>query len=63
MVVGAVEVRSGRKRPIVAGRIRLSTVPDGSAKSLDDFVQAHIAPGTAVMTDDHQGYVNLSKVG
>ncbi len=63
MVVGAVEVRPGRKRPVVAGRIRLRTVPDGSAESLDDFVQAHIASGTTVVTDDHQGYVNLPTLG
>jgi transposase-like protein len=63
LVAGAVEVRPGKKRPVVAGRVRLRAIPDGSAATLDAFVREHIAPGTVVMTDDHGGYVNLVKSG
>jgi len=63
LVVGAVEVRPGKKRPVLAGRVRLRAIPDGSADTLDAFVREHIAPGTVVMTDDHKGYMNLAKTG
>jgi hypothetical protein len=63
MVVGAVEVRRGKRRPVVAGRIRLHAIPDATAETLDAFVREHIATGTVVMTDDHRGHVNLPKTG
>ena len=63
MVVGAVEVRPGKRKPVVAGRVRLRAISDATADTLDAFVREHIAPGTVVMTDDHLGYINLPKMG
>jgi transposase-like protein len=63
LVVGAVEVRPGRKRPVVAGRVRLRAIPDASAATLDRFLGDHVAAGTTVLTDGHQGYRNLTKNG
>lgn len=63
LVVGAVEIRPGRKRPVVAGRVRLRAIPDASAATLDGFLDEHVAPGTIVLTDGHQGYQNLAKLG
>jgi hypothetical protein len=63
LVVGAVEVRPGKKRPIVAGRVRLRAIPDASAAILDAFLRDHVGCGTVVLTDGHQGYQNLTKLG
>jgi transposase-like protein len=63
LVVGAVEIRPGRKRPVVAGRVRLRAIPDASAATLDQYLGDHVAPGTTVLTDGHQGYQNLTKRG
>jgi transposase-like protein len=61
LVVGAVEIRPGRKRPVAAGRVRLRAIPDASAAALAEFLGDHVAPGTVVLTDGHQGYQNLEK--
>ena len=69
LVVGAVEVRLGKKkkgkkeRPLVAGRVRFRAIPDASAATLDAFVWEHVSAGAVVLTDGHQGYVNLAKMG
>ncbi len=63
LVVGAVEVRPGKKMHLVAGRVRLRAISDASAATLDAFVGEHVSAETVVLTDDHQGYVNLAKMG
>lgn len=59
MVAVAVEV--GRPRGM--GRCRMARVPDASSSSLDEFVSAHVAPGSTVVTDGWSGYLGLSKIG
>jgi transposase-like protein len=56
IVVAAVEVR-GRG----SGRIRLAVVEDLSAAALVPFVEAAVAPGSAVLTDGWQGYAPLRR--
>lgn len=51
LLAGAVEVQG--KGP---GRIRLSVIPDFSAKSLPAFLGASVAPGATVKTDGWSGY-------
>jgi transposase-like protein len=63
LVVGAVEVRPGKKRPIVAGGVRLRAIPAASGAILDAFLKEHVGPGTIVHTDGHQGYQDLAKLG
>jgi hypothetical protein len=45
------------------GRIRMRRIPDGSAISLQGFVQDVIAPGTPVHTDGWHGYNGLRACG
>ena len=77
LVAGAIEVRRRlpkkpdifgykstaipRRGNIYAGRLRLSVVPDRTAKSLGGFAKASIEPGSEVITDDWSGYAGLSK--
>lgn len=69
LVAGAVEVRqrkrssslNKRKTGRYAGRVRLSLLPDRSAKSLGGFIESTVAPRTAIITDDWSGYSGLSK--
>ena len=63
LVVGAVEVRPGKKRNLVAGRVRLRAISDASAATLDAFAGEHVSAETVVLTADHQGYVDLKKMG
>ena len=63
LVVGAVEVRPGKKSHLVAGRVRFRAISDASAATLDAFAGEHVSAGTVVLRDDHQGYVNLAKMG
>lgn len=51
LVGGAVEVQENGPR-----RIRLSVIPDFSARSLHGFLGASIAPGATVKTDGWSGY-------
>lgn len=77
LVAGAVEVRkrlpkkpdvfgftslaTPRRGNVYAGRLRLSVVPDRTAKSLVGFAKASIEPGSEVITDDWSAYDRLSK--
>ena len=69
LVASAVEVRqrkrssslNKRKTGRYAGRVRLSLLPDRSAKSLGGFIESTVAPRTAIITDDWSGYSGLSK--
>jgi transposase-like protein len=45
------------------GRIRLSQIPDASAKSLAGFVKSAIEPGSTVISDGWQGYEGLKDHG
>src|SRR5271167_3893862 len=53
LVVGAVEIEDGGAGP---GRIRLSQVPDYSARSLHSFLKTNLAPGATAKTDGWSGY-------
>ena len=58
-VIGvAVEVR-GRG----SGRLRMQVMPDASADSLEDFVNATVTPGAIVDTDGWRGYLGLRRAG
>jgi len=71
VVVAAVDIRQRkpgtkldeRKGGRYAGRVRLSIVPDRSAKSLCGFVKKAVEPKTLVVTDDWKGYAGLEKSG
>jgi transposase-like protein len=45
------------------GRIRLSTVSDGSGNVLEDTVEKLVAPGSKIRTDGWRGYSGLSTKG
>lgn len=51
LLAGAVEVRDDGP-----GRIRLSVIPDFSAKSLHAFLKGSVAPGATIKTDGWSGY-------
>ena len=59
MVVIAVEDKGANR----AGRIRLQHVPNGKASSLTPFIEASVAPGSLVRTDDFQGYAGIPTLG
>jgi len=71
LVACAVEVRqrdpasplNKRKGGRIAGRIRLSVVPDRTSKSLCGFVEDAVTPGTMIVTDGWNGYAKLDKLG
>jgi hypothetical protein len=45
------------------GRIRLTRVPDASARSLEPAITAAIEVGSQVRTDDWRGYSGLDRLG
>jgi len=78
IVAGAVEVRNRQAKVLdvsprtkavprrggrYAGRLRLSVVPNRSAKSLCRFVEDSVEGGTMVVTDAWQGYASLQERG
>jgi transposase-like protein len=63
VVAGAVESGRGKGRGRRLGRLRLQSVADASAKSLEDFLAANVAPPAAVTTDGWQGYAGLGAAG
>ena len=71
IVATAVEVRhrktdssrNKRRNGRYAGRVRLALVPDRSAETLCGFVEAAVAPGSTIITDDWGGYASLTKRG
>jgi len=46
-----------------SGRIRLQSLADASAQSLEGFIRSSIAPGSVVHTDGWSGYAGLHKLG
>jgi transposase-like protein len=63
LVAGAVETGRGKARGRRLGRLRLAKLPDASAKSLEDFLAAHVAKPATVATDGWRGYVGLAAAG
>jgi hypothetical protein len=71
-VIIAVEIRREEERDpetgkviqrSVAGRVRLSTLPDKAALGVDRFVQDWIERGTVITTDDGAEFTNLNALG
>jgi len=71
LVAAAIEVRqrkpgtklNPRRSGRYAGRVRLSVVPDRSARALGGFVKTVVVPGARIITDDWSGYAGLTKHG
>lgn len=67
LVACAVEVRRGKRLEKrdgrYAGRVRLAVVPNRSADSLSAFVEAVVAPGALIVSDDWSGYHRLCTTG
>jgi transposase-like protein len=63
LVVGAAEVRKGKKNGLSVGRVRLRAIPDATGTTLDTFMQEHVLIGTTVLTDGHAGYDGLTSLG
>jgi ISXO2-like transposase domain/Transposase zinc-ribbon domain len=55
----ALEVTSSEKASSFKGRMRLATIPDGSAKSISEFVQANVKAGATLVTDGDKSYREL----
>jgi transposase-like protein len=62
VVVGAVEVASGRKRPY-SGRVKLRAIPNASGRNLMTFLADRVAAGSTVVTDEWRGYRRASEQG
>jgi predicted RNA-binding Zn-ribbon protein involved in translation (DUF1610 family) len=72
LIAGAVEVidrDTGQAKPrrkgakyldTLSGRIRLATIADNSAASIEGFVRANVKPGTTLLTDGHAAYPGLT---
>jgi len=63
VVAGAVESGRGKGRGRRLGRLRLQSVADASAESLEGFLAANVAAPAAVTTDGWQGYAGLGQAG
>ena len=61
------EVRNPKTKKIkeraLAGRIRLQSLPDKSAASVNQFVRNNIAPGATIVTDDGTEFTSLLSMG
>jgi len=61
------EVRNQKTKKIIkralAGRVRLQTLPDKSAASVDKFANAGIAPDAVIFSDDGTEFTNLIELG
>ena len=63
VVAGAVESGRGTGRGRRLGRLRLQSVADASAASLEAFLTGNVAPPAAVATDGWPGYAGLDQAG
>src|ERR671929_911974 len=63
LVAGAVEAGRGEARGRRLGRLRLASLADASAASLDAFLAAHVTKPATVATDGWRGYLGLSAKG
>src|SRR3954447_11045531 len=57
LVAGAVEAGRGKARERRLGRLRLASLADASAESLEAFLAAHVAKPATVATDGWRGYL------
>lgn len=61
------ELRSPKTNKVIkralAGRMRLQSLPDKSAESVNKFVQGNIAPGTKIVSDDGTEFSSLRSLG
>lgn len=62
-VLKADVVRGGKRRRVVAGRVRLQVLGDRSGNALEDFVVGNVEPKATVITDGYVGYNNLTPLG
>lgn len=62
MVVAAVEVESWREGQF-AKAVRMRAVPNGSYRSLGDFIKERVTSGSTIVTDDWKGYIPLPRDG
>lgn len=56
LVVGAVEIKSGKKEKLTLGRARLATITDYRALTLHAFMKDNIAPASTARTDGLASY-------
>src|SRR4051794_22147379 len=63
LVAGAVEAGRGKVRGRRLGRLRLGSLADASAESLDAFLAANVAKPATVATDGWRGYLGLPAEG
>src|ERR671929_1915313 len=62
-VAGAVEAGRGKTRGRRLGRLRLASLADASAESLEAFLAAHVAKPATVTTDGWRGHLGLPAKG
>src|SRR4051812_35713051 len=63
LVAGAVEAGRGKVRGRRLGRLRLASLADASAESLEAFLAANVAKPATVATDGWRGYLGLPAGG
>ena len=63
VVAGAIESGRGKARGRRLGRLRLASVPDAGAASLEGFLGQNVAKPAAVVTDGWSGYAGLATTG
>ena len=63
LVGGAVEASRGEARGRRLGRLRLASLADASAESLEAFLAARVAKPATVATDGWRGYLGLPAEG
>jgi transposase-like protein len=63
LVAGAVEAGRGKALTRRLGRLRLASLRDASAASLEGFLAAHVAKPATVATDGWRGYLGLPAEG
>jgi transposase-like protein/predicted RNA-binding Zn-ribbon protein involved in translation (DUF1610 family) len=56
LVVGAVEIKSGKKAKLMLGRVRLATITDYRGPTLHAFMKSAIAPDSIAKTDGLASY-------
>jgi transposase-like protein/predicted RNA-binding Zn-ribbon protein involved in translation (DUF1610 family) len=62
LVVGAVEIKSGKRQKLTLGRVRLAVIADYRASTLHAFMKNNIAPGSTAKTDGLASYLGAPDV-
>jgi transposase-like protein len=57
LVVGAVEIKSGKKARLMLGRVRFATITDYRADTIHTFMKDNIEPGSVAKTDGLASYL------